>query len=381
MSETATAWSRKNPFQARVLTNRRLTGAYSAKDTRHYELSLEGSGLSYEAGDSLGIYPTNCMNLVQEWLEALHCTGNETVTGAAGESMQLRQALWKEYALNRPTPQFLAALAEKSGPEGESLRSLLAPERKDELERFLDGREMIDLLVAHPSACFAPEELLPLLRRMVPRLYSISSSLKAHPGQVHLTIATVRYESHGRARKGVCSTLMAERVPVGGTVPVFFHTSNFRLPEDSSTPIIMVGPGTGIAPFRAFLQERRAVGSSGRNWLFFGDQRASEDFLYRDELEAWHEEGFLTRLDTAFSRDQAAKVYVQHRMQEQGAELWRWLEEGASFFVCGDAARMAKDVDAALRQIIATHGGRSPEEAAHYVEALEKSKRYKRDVY
>jgi sulfite reductase (NADPH) flavoprotein alpha-component len=376
------SWSRKNPFPAALLTNRRLTGDYSAKDTRHYELSLAGSGLNYEAGDALGVVASNCLNLVQEIIYALHCTGEEPVLGVDGKTKTLREALWKDYAINRAPRQLVSELVEKAGASASFLRNLLTPERKVALDHYLQGLEIVDLLAEHRAARFEPEEFVQLLRRLVPRLYSISSSPHANPGQVHLTVATVRYETHGRLRKGVCSTFLAERVPVGGTVPVFFHSAKgFRLPEEGDAPIIMVGPGTGVAPFRAFLQERRVTGAKGGNWLFFGDQRESEDFLYRQEFEQLRADGTLTRLDTAFSRDQSQKVYVQHRMLENAAGIWQWLEEGAHLFVCGDAARMAQDVDAALHKIIETEGQKTPECASEYVQALQKAKRYKRDVY
>lgn len=382
MTTTASPWSRKNPFPARLLVNRRLTGRYSAKDTRHYELSLAESGLTYEPGDSLGIIGSNCLNLVQEIIHALHCQGDEPVPGADGAIKPLREALWKDYAITRVPRQILEALVEKSGAAATFLSSLLNPERKVALDHYLEGLEIVDLLAEHPSAHFEPAEFAGMLRKLVPRLYSISSSQRAHPEQVHITVSTVRFESHGRPRKGVCSTFLAERVPVGAPVPVFFHVAKgFRLPEDGDTPMIMVGPGTGIAPFRAFLQERRATGARGRNWLFFGDQRCSEDFLYREEIEEFRAGGVLTRLDTAFSRDREERVYVQHRMLENAPEIWRWIDEGAHFFVCGDAVRMAQDVDAALLTIVETEGGKSPEDAAQYIEEMERTKRYKRDVY
>jgi len=382
MSTVPSPWSRKNPFPAPLLVNRKLTGAGSEKDTRHYEISLAGSGLTYEVGDSLGIFPSNPPELVEEILKALRATGDELVPGADGAPKPFREALLKDYAIKEPSKQFLAALVEKAGDAAPLIRELLDPERKNDLEEYLWGMEYIDFLVDHPSICFAPEEFVKLLRKLIPRLYSIASSIKANPEQVHLTVATVRYESHGRKRQGVCSTYLAERIPVGGTLPVFFHVAKgFRLPEDGATPVIMVGPGTGVAPFRAYLQERKATGATGKNWLFFGEQREKEDFLYREEFEQFQKEGVLTRLDTAFSRDQEKKIYVQHRMLENGAELWAWLNEGAHFFVCGDAARMAKDVDAALHQIVQTHGGKTAEEAAEYIEGLKKEKRYKRDVY
>lgn len=383
MSTPTAPWSKKNPFPAPLLVNRKLSGEHSEKDTRHYELSLAGSGLTYEVGDSLGIFPSNCPAQVDTLLKALHATGDEPVAGADGTSKSFRDALLHDFGIKDPSRQFLAALVEKAGDGAPLLRELTGdPDRKKDLEEYLWGMEYIDLLADHPSVRFEPEEFIKLLRKLIPRLYSIASSINAVPEQVHLTVATVRYQSHGRQRIGVASTYLAERIAMGETVPVFFHVAKgFRLPEDPATPIIMVGPGTGVAPFRAYLQERKATGATGKNWLFFGEQRASEDFLYREEMEAFLAEGVLTRLDTAFSRDQPEKIYVQHRMQEQGAEIWKWLEEGAHLFVCGDAAHMAKDVDAALHKIVETHGGKSTEEAFAYMETLKKEKRYKRDVY
>ena len=382
METSLIPWSRKNPFPARLLVNRGLSGLHSANDTRHYELSLEGSGIVYEAGDALGVVESNCLNLVQDILAALHCSGDELVPDGAGEMKKLRDTLWKDYAINRPSPQFLHALVEKAGDAAPFLRDLLTPENKSALEHYLVGLEIVDLLDEHPSVRFTPEEFVKHLRKLVPRLYSISSSPKVHPEQVHLTVATVRYESRGRLRKGVCSTYLAERVAVGASVPIFLHLAKgFRLPQDGDTPIIMVGAGTGIAPYRAFLQERISTGAKGANWLFFGGQLKSEDFLYGDEMEKLQEEGVLTHLHTAFSRDQEKKIYVQHRMLENAAEIWKWLEEGAHFFVCGNASHMAKDVHGALRYIIETEGKKTPEQAAQYLEAMEKAKRYKRDVY
>ena len=307
---------------------------------------------------------------------------HELVPGADGGVKTLREALWKDYAITYPSRQFLTDLAEKGGTATTFLRALLTPERKVALDHYLKGLEMVDLLVEHPSVRFEPEEFVKLLRKLLPRLYSISSSQKAFPEHVHLTVATVRYESHGRLRKGVCSTFLAERVPVGATVPVFFHVAKgFRMPDDDAIPMIMVGPGTGIAPFRAFLLDRKATGAGGKTWLFFGDQRGTDDFLYSEELENLRSDGVLTRLDAAFSRDQAEKVYVQDRMIENAAEIWRWLQEGAHFFVCGDATRMAQDVDSALHTIVQVEGKMTSEEAARFIEELEITKRYKRDVY
>lgn len=374
----APAYSKKNPFPAKLLANRKLTADGSAKETRHFEISLEGSGLSYEVGDALGVVPMNCAGVVDELLHALNRDGEEAVPTPDGGEASLRAALLRHYDITKVPPQLLKWIAEHSADS--TLRDLLALEAKDALKNYLWGREIVDLLVDFPSVTFTPAEFVGHLRKLNPRLYSISSSLKAFPEQVHLTVAAVRYDSFGRKRKGVCSTFLADRV--NGSVPVFVQASHgFRLPKSGDTPIIMVGPGTGIAPFRAFLHERRAVGAKGRNWLFFGDQRAATDFLYRDELEQMLADGHIARLSTAFSRDQAEKIYVQNRMHEHGAELWSWLQDGAHFYVCGDASRMAKDVDSALHTIATTCGGLSDDNAAEYVRKLKAEKRYQRDVY
>ena len=376
----STTYSRTNPFPARLITNRKLTGVDSGKDTRHFEISLQDSGLTYEVGDALGVMPQNCPALVDEIIRALGCDGEEGVTEPSGKETSLRSALLRNYQITKPGSSLLQLIADKAGDE--ELKSLLEPSRKADLDKFLYGREVIDVLLRCGAAKFAPKEFVGLLAKLQPRLYSISSSPKAHPGEVHLTIAAVRYESHGRARKGVCSTFLADRVEADTPVPVFVQTSHgFRIPADGSKPIIMIGPGTGIAPFRAFLEERRAIGATGKNWLFFGDQKAACDFLYREQLEGMLAEDLLTRLDTAFSRDQAEKIYVQTRMLEQAAELWRWLEDGAHLYVCGDAKRMAKDVDAALHEIIQNAGGKTADEAKAYVAKLKSDKRYQRDVY
>jgi len=370
-------YGKQNPFPARLLANRRLNGDGSEKETRHYEFSLEGSGLSYEAGDALGVLPANCLALVDELLAALGCDGEEAVPGPSGE-ISLRNAFTNVWDICKPTAELLRHVAEHSA----ALRELLAPERKDDLKNWLWGRGVIDVVLASPGLKFQPVEFTALLKKLAPRLNSIASSPRAHPGQVHLTINTVRYEAHGRARKGVGSTFLADRVGDTGTVKVFVQPSHgFKPPTRGDLPMIMVGPGTGVAPFRAFLHERRVTQASGRNWLFFGEQRAAHDFYYRDELEQMLADGHLSKLSTAFSRDQADKIYVQHRMLESAAELWKWLEDGAHFYVCGDAQRMAKDVDAALHKVVETEGGRSPEAAQEYVKKLKSEKRYQRDVY
>lgn len=351
------AFSRKNPFPAPVLAVRNLNASGSAKEVNHVEFALADSGLTYEAGDALGVIPQNCPALVADILAALGCDGEESVPAPGGSPTNLRHALTAHYDLGKPSADLLALCA--------------AP----------TAHHVIDAILAAATKP-APAALLPALKKIQPRLYSISSSPKAASGQVHLTVGAVRYEKDGRSRKGLCSTFLAERALALGTAGVFVHSNKaFRPPASGDTPMIMVGPGTGIAPFRAFLTERAATGAKGKNWLFFGDQRASTDFLYRDELTALQSTGVLTRLDLAFSRDQPEKIYVQQRMTAAAAELWSWLEAGAHFYVCGDASRMAKDVDAALHHVIATAGKKSPAEAAAYVQSLQSTQRYQRDVY
>ncbi len=372
-------YSRSNPFPARLLTNRRLNASGSGKDVRHFEISLEGSGLNYEVGDALGVVPRNDPELVAELIAVLKASGDEAVSGKSGSPVSLREALVGHYEITRIPKPLLETLATRTGDE--LLKRISSPEANGELTKFLWGRQIIDLLLAHPGAKFSPAEFVALLRKLQPRLYSISSSPKTHPGEVHLTVSTLRYESLGRVRAGVCSTFLADRVTSEMAVPVFVHQNKAFRPPAPDVPLIMVGPGTGIAPFRAFLEERRALGTQGKNWLFFGDQRSSTDFLYRDEIESFQRSGLLTRLDLAWSRDQPEKIYVQQRMLEHAREVWDWLEQGAAVYVCGDASRMAKDVDTALREVIQRAGGKSPEQAAEYVRALQAAKRYQRDVY
>jgi len=374
-------YTRANPFPAKLQVNRRLSGPESAKDTRHFELDLTGWGLTFEVGDSLAVYATNDPQLVDEIIHALGAKGDEQVPRPKGEPTTLRQALLRDYSITQPTPKFLKAIAQRASA-APTLDYLLAPDRKQDLQTYLWGMEVIDFLTEHPSVRLTPEEFVGLLTKLQPRLYSVASSLKAYPDQVHFIVDVVRYESNGRLRKGVCSSFLAERadeVPV----PVFPSIAkHFHLPQDSDIPIIMVGPGTGVAPFRAYLQERKATGEKGKNWLFFGSQHQACDFAYGEEFEEFKKEGLLTRLDCAWSRDQAEKIYVQHRMKENAAEIWKWIDaEGAHFFVCGDAKRMAKDVDAMLRKIVQEQGGKSVDQANEYVEKLKSDKRYKRDVY
>ncbi len=371
-----TGYGKTNPYPASVMVNLNLNGEGSAKETRHIEIDLTGSGLSYEPGDALGVYPHNSPQYVEDLLEALQMTGNELVT-IGKEAVELRQALIYKLDITTLSQGVIEKYAELV--DSKFLKSLL-----DDPLTYHDytwGRQILDLVKEYPPRGLSPQQFVDLLRKIPPRLYSIASSLKAHPDQAHLLVGVVRYHSHGRDREGVCSNYLAW-TQVGETIPVYVQPNkNFRLPEDGEVPIIMVGPGTGLAPFRAYLQERRATGSRGKNWLFFGDQHRATDFLYGEELMQMHRDGFLTRLDLAFSRDQAQKVYVQHRMLENAKELYAWLEEGAYFYVCGDASRMAKDVHQALLDLIAQEGGKTPEQAEEYVDALVNAKRYLRDVY
>lgn len=366
--------SKTRPFAARLLHNQPLNGPGSNKETRLFALDLAGSGLHYEAGDALGVWPRNCPQLVEE---VLHLTGLDAqapVTLERHGEMPLAQALGEHYEIARPSPDTLRFIAQHSrNPE---LGALLNNPDKQPLKQWLWGKQLADVLQEHPIDCSA-SEWLEALKRLQPRLYSIASSAKLHPEQVHLTVAAVRYGQ----RKGVSSTFLADRA-ADGDVPVFLQASkHFRVPADGDRPMIMIGPGTGIAPFRAFLQERRARGDQGRNWLFFGEQHAASDFYYRDELQGMQRDGLLSELSLAFSRDQAEKIYVQDRIREQGAELWRWLQDGAQLYICGDASCMARDVDQALRQVAQQHGGLSSEDATDYWRTLCEHKRYLRDVY
>lgn len=383
----ASTFTKDNPFPSQITENRMLNQAGSAKETRHFVVSLTGSDLHYKAGDSLGVFPTNRECDVEGILTALGASGEELVSPAMlklAEPITLREALTSRLSLAGPTAKIVQTLANKATDEGEKakLTGLLVPEAKEVLMSFLAEREYADLLAEFPSAKLTPQELVDLQRKLMPRLYSIASSPKVFPTEIHLTVAVVRYQTNGRERAGVCSTFMSDRVQVGQTsVPVFVSNSHFGPPADNAKDAIMVGPGTGIAPFRAFVQDRVADGASGRNWVFFGDQKAATDFLYEDEWKDYLAKGQIARLDLAWSRDQAQKIYVQDKMRENAAELWAWINDGGYFFVCGDAKRMAKDVDAALHEIIAQQGVMSPEDAVAYVKQMKKDKRYQRDVY
>ncbi|QPK64309.1 sulfite reductase flavoprotein subunit alpha [Methylomonas sp. LL1] len=376
---TKSAYNRKNPFPAKMRVNRIVTALDSSKETRHYEISIAGSGLSYEAGDAMCVVPTNCPDLVARILEVLGCSGNEEEP-VNSELMTLSEALRTHFEIKLPSKELIEEIARRSGDQ--ELNALLNNGDKDKLTAYLWGRDTLDLLLQFPSVEFSAAEFLRLLKPLQHRAYSISSSGKKHPDSVHLTVASVRYDAHGRHHKGVCSTYLADLVGEETDVKIFFTpNNNFRVPNNDSLPMIMVGPGTGIAPFRAFLQEREFRKASGKNWLFFGDRNAATDFIYRDEIEAMQASGLLTKLDLAFSRDQAEKIYVQDRMLENGAELYAWLEQGGYFFVCGDAYRMAKDVDQALHDVIRIHGKKTVTTTVDYVNQLKKDKRYVRDVY
>ncbi|MFN2745797.1 assimilatory sulfite reductase (NADPH) flavoprotein subunit [Bacillus sp. z60-18] len=376
-----TVYSRKHPFRAEVLENLNLNGRGSNKETRHLELSLEGSGFTYEPGDALGIFPENDPELVDMLLSELNWDPNETVTvDKQGESLPLKEALTSSFEITVLTKKFIQQAAELLGHE--KLRELAAAEHADKLKAYIDGRDLLDFVRDFGPIGAPPQEFVSILRKMPPRLYSIASSLAANPDEVHLTIGAVRYNTHGRDRKGVCSILCAERLQPGDTLPIFIQPNkNFKLPENPETPIIMVGPGTGVAPFRSFMQEREETGTAGKSWMFFGDQHFVTDFLYQTEWQKWLKDGVLTKMDVAFSRDTDEKVYVQHRMLEHSKELFEWLQEGAAFYICGDKNNMAKDVHSALLDIIEKEGGMSREEAEAYLAEMKKQKRYQRDVY
>jgi sulfite reductase (NADPH) flavoprotein alpha-component len=378
-------YTKDNPFPALVAENRFLTGAGSGKETRHFVLDISGSGLAYSAGDSLGIFPANRPGDVEETLGRLGATGDEPVLlPRAAAPISLRLALSDKLSLSAPTRKIMEVLLARATAPSERARlaELLAPEARDALQAFLHEREFPDLLAEFPSAVPGPQDLVDAMRRLMPRLYSVASSPRVSPERVDLTVGVVRYRTNNRERGGVCTTYLADRVRAGADrVPVFVATSHFRLPEDASGDVIMVGPGTGIAPFRAFVQERAACGAGGRNWVIFGEQHRATDFLYEEEWAGHVAAGRVARLDTAFSRDQAAKVYVQDRIRENAAEFWSWIANGAHFYVCGDAKRMAKDVDLALHEVIAAQGGMTPGQSAEYVNQMKKARRYQKDVY
>lgn len=371
---TRSPWTRKTPYGATLAVNRVLSSPASSKEIRHYEFDLADSGIEYAAGDALGVMPSNDPALVDAIIAELDATADESVDGST-----LADRLTHGFEIRTPSKDLVAELADRA-PDSE-LAGILALAQAETLDSWLRDRDILDLLRS-TAVRFDAAALLDVLRPLQHRAYSISSSPLAADGRVHLTVASVRYAVGDRLHGGVASTHLADRVTEGATSGIFVSANaGFRVPSDDDAPLIMVGPGTGIAPFRSFLQERRERGATGRNWLFFGDQHRAHDFIYEDELGELLTGGVLDRLDLAFSRDQREKVYVQTRMRENGKELYAWLEEGGHFAVCGDASRMAKDVDQALHELIAEHGGRSTEAAAEYVHTLKREKRYIRDVY
>lgn len=374
------AYNRETPYLAPLVDKRPLTCDVSTKLTLHVAFNIADSTISYEAGDACGVVPQNDSRLVEEILHTLNFSGNIPVQLPKSGSTTLYDALLNHFQITRLTRKIIEAYATIGSCQ--PLFNLLVPEQQSHLDKYAYDRGLIDLFHDYPGILREPADLVAMLPRLSPRLYSISSSPSAHAGEIHTTIAVVRYRSHNRERGGVCSTLLADRTDTGATLPIYIQPNKrFRLPSDSAAPIIMIGPGTGIAPFRSFLHERRALGHTGRNWLFFGERSAASDFLYRDELHAMHADGHLTRLDLAFSRDQDHKIYVQDRMLEQASTFWQWLQDGASIYVCGDASRMAKDVDATLHTIAEQQGRLSTEAATDYIRQLKDKHRYHRDVY
>jgi sulfite reductase (NADPH) flavoprotein alpha-component len=380
-NKVPTPYSRTNPFQAKVLKNVNLNGAGSIKETRHIEFSLEGSGLTYVPGDALGIIPSNDPDLVAALLEEMHWDAGIPVTiNKQGETLSLKEALTSYFEITLLSKKILQQAAELT--DNEELKKLVLVENADQLKEYTYGRDLLDMLRDFGPWKATAQEIVSLLRKLTPRLYSIASSMAAHPGQVHLTIGAVRYTSHGRERKGVCSVLCAERLPEGDTLPVFVQVNkHFNLPESLDKDIIMVGPGTGIAPFRSFIEDRAVTKATGRTWLFFGDQHEACDFLYKDEFEQYQKDGVLTTLSTAWSRDTEKKVYVQHKITEHSKELYEWLENGAYFYICGDKQNMAKDVHEALIGAIEKEGAMTREAAEAYLNELQSQGRYQRDVY
>ncbi|WP_332697788.1 assimilatory sulfite reductase (NADPH) flavoprotein subunit [Halalkalibacter lacteus] len=374
-------YSRTNPFKAEVLENLNLNGRGSNKETRHLELSLEGSGLTYEPGDSLGIYPENDPALVEMLLQELKWDPDEIVkVNKQGDVRSLKEALTSQFEITVLTKPLLQQAAELTA--NTKLKALLSAGNEDKVKEYVNGRDLLDLVRDYGPWSVSAQEFVGILRKMPARLYSIASSLAANPDEVHLTIGAVRYNTHGRDRDGVCSILCSERLQAGDTLPIYIqHNQNFKLPQNPDTPIIMVGPGTGIAPFRSFMQEREEMGVEGKSWMFFGDQHFVTDFLYQTEWQKWLKDGVLTKMDVAFSRDTDEKVYVQTRMQEHSKELFEWLEEGAVIYICGDEKHMAHDVHNTLIEIIEQEGSMSREKAESYIATMQQEKRYQRDVY
>jgi sulfite reductase (NADPH) flavoprotein alpha-component len=359
-----------------------LTGPGSEKHTQHHSISLGGAPVTYRPGDALGVHPSNDPALVDRIITLIGATGRESVPGHHSEVFSLRDALSHVYALAAPSRRLMDLLIARGASD---LAPLLDATHTAEFKHFVSGRDAhdtLDVLESHPGILIDPVEFVATLRTLLPRLYSIASSLDAHPDEVHAIVVSVQYTLRGRERLGVCSTWLNDRWPTATKAEMYLQNQqrHFAMPADSTAPMIMVGPGTGVAPFRAFIEERRVTGARGKNWLFFGEQRRATDFFYEAEFVAYERDGLL-RLDTAFSRDQPQKIYVQHRMREHARDIYAWLEDGAEFFVCGDKEHMAADVDRELHHIVETVGGKTRDQANEYVEQMRKTKRYKRDVY
>jgi sulfite reductase (NADPH) flavoprotein alpha-component len=378
--EAGKSFTRDHPLLASVIDKRSLTHVTSTKSTLHLAFSIEGTGISYEVGDACGVIPTNDLNLVAEILQKLRLNGNELVPSVKSGSTTLYYALAHERQITRLNRKVVEGYATRGNCA--PLLEMLKPGNQAALDAYIYDRALIDMLIEYPGVIDDPHELVALLPKLTPRLYSISSSPSAHAGEIHTTVAVVRFTAHNRDRGGVCSTYFADRTGIADRLPIYIQPNKkFKLPSNPDAPIIMIGPGTGIAPFRGFLHERRALAHKGRNWLFFGERSSVTDFLYREELESMHTDGHLTCLHTAFSRDNDHKVYVQHRMMEHAPQFWAWLEDGASVYVCGDASRMAKDVHRALCRIVQEQGAMSAPAAEEYVGVLREQLRYHRDVY
>jgi sulfite reductase (NADPH) flavoprotein alpha-component len=379
-TRSANTYSRNQPYWAKLVENIPLTAPASSKEVRHIALSIADSGIRYTAGDALGVIPFNWPERVEGLLEALNLYHADVVTTTQGSTSSLESALLGDYEITTVTRPFLEHWATLSGSK--ELAGLLKPDRKKELQQWLLGREILDVIKCYPVRGVSAQQFVDLLRKIPPRLYSIASSWHQDSDEVHLAVGVVRYESHGLKRQGVASTYLSDRTKEGSEVRVYIHeNTNFRLPGDGSRPILMIGPGTGVAPFRAFLQEREALGATGKNWLFFGDREFQNDFLYQAEWLDYRKKGLLNRIDVAFSRDSQEKVYVQHRIEENARSVYEWIEEGGHIYVCGDAKHMASDVHQSLIKVISGQSSSSLESAEERLLELQGEGRYQRDVY
>ena len=378
-------FGKDNPFLAKLTQKKTLTSPRSAKETVHLVVNIAGSDMSYEPGDSLGVYPTNDLQTVNALIKTLGFQGDESVLPKKFENpISLQEALSHHLSLAGPTKNFLKWLLERitNGSEKAKLGALLEQEDPKIVKDYLYNREFIDLAEEFASAQFTAQEYIENLKRLLPRLYSIASSPRQYPNEIHLTVAVVRYNTNNKGRVGVASTYLSDRADFDqSNLPVFVSKSRFKLPTELYANVIMVGPGTGVAPFRAFMQDHVALGRSGKMWLLFGERTRKHEYLYREEWENYLTNGDLSVLDLAFSRDQAEKIYVQHKMAEKSEELWKWIDSGSYFYVCGDAECMAKDVEAQLLEIFQKHGKMSEEAAKMYLKRIKKEKRYQKDVY